>query len=217
MADVESSSAPRVAPPARLEPLAHAEVLETLIGIKAGDHVCVLYEYSPLEQIPAVVAYLKEGLLQGEQCIYVADETPAEHILLWLRAEGVDIDSGQASGALKVWRRAEWRQPGLLDSIRKAAQVRQIVEDALAAGFSGVRIAVEMTWALNPDIPLDAVEHWEATSNDLLRTAPISAMCLYGRRRHSSEAMAAALRTHPSVLDAAGVRSNEHYGESRPV
>ena len=194
-----------------LHPLEHADILESVIGIKDGDHVCVLYDYSPIEQMPAVVEFLKEGLLAGDQCIYVADETPAGHVLTWLKAEKIDVDAEQASGALQVWSRTEWRQPGLLDSIRKAAQVREVVEAAAAAGFRGVRFAVEMTWTLDPDLSAESIEDWEATSNDLLRGSRIKAMCLYGRKRLASAVVAAGLRTHPTLLDANGLRANDQF------
>jgi hypothetical protein len=194
-----------------LHPLEHADILESVIGIKDGDHVCVLYDYSPIEQMPAVVAFLREGLQAGEQCIYVADETPASHVLTWLKAEKIEVDADQARGALQVWSRSQWRQPGLLDSIRKAAQVREVVESATAAGFDGVRFAVEMTWTLDPDLSAESIEDWEATSNDLMHGSRIKAMCLYGRKRLPSAVVAAGLRTHPTLLDAHGLRANHQF------
>lgn len=187
---------------ASLDDLQNHEIIETLIGTKPGDHVCLLYERSPAEQITAITAFIKEGLDDGEQCVYVADDLPVADLERSLTLGGIDVPQEKQRGALLVWTREHWRQPGTLDTIRKAAQVREILEAAFAAGFSGVRFAVEMTWTLRPDIEPAAVAEWESYSNGLLTPgAPVRALCLYGRQRLPRETVSAGLRTHPVILD----------------
>ena len=188
--------------PAPIDFLQHHEVLQNLIDTKPGDHICVLYDYSPLEQIGQVAAYLKEGIAAGEQCIYVADDINGEHLIAALRSAGIDVDSARDNNSMLIWTRERWREPGALDTVRKAAQVRQLVEAALNAGFAGVRFAVEMTWTLRPDLDPSEIEAWELHSNTLLQPgAPVRALCLYGRQRLPSQTLVAGMRTHPSVLE----------------
>lgn len=75
----------------------------------------------------------------------------------------VDVESEINRGALKLWTRKEWRQPGRLDSQKKSGQVQRLIDDALKGGVSGIRFAVEMTWTLSPDIDAERLKHWEAT------------------------------------------------------
>ena len=197
---------------ASIDVLQHHEIIESLIDTRPGDHICVLYEYSPAEQIEPVTSFIAEGLEQGEQCIYVADDLPVKEVEGLLAAGGIDVAAHGQRSALMIWGREHWRSPGVLDTIRKAAQVREIVESAFAAGFTGVRFAVEMTWTLKPDIEAHAIEEWESYSNELLSGAPVRAMCLYGRKRLARDVVDAGMRTHPLVLDNGEVRRNERFG-----
>ncbi len=199
--------------PASHEHLQHHDLLESLMGTKPGDPICVLYEYSPIEKMEAVTAYLREGIEQGEQSIYVADELPVDHVEQWFRAGGVDLAQEKQRGALLIWTREQWRQPGALDTIRKAAQVREIVHAAFRSGFAGVRFAVEMTWTLRPDIDPSAIEEWESLSNQFLAPgAPVRAVCLYGRKRLPRETIEAGLKTHPLVLNGPRLQANDRFG-----
>jgi hypothetical protein len=202
---------------ASLELFQNHSLIENLIGTKPGDHICVIYDYSPVEQMEAVAAFLKEGLEAGEQSIYVADDDlPIEHLTQSLRIAGIDVTAVRESNALLIWTREHWRQPGPLDTIRKAAQVREVLDTAFAAGFTGVRFAVDMTWTLKPDIDVSAIEAWESYSNGLLQPgAPIRAMCLYGRKRLPGATMTAGLQTHPLVLDDEGLQANAEYRTGR--
>src|SRR5689334_17744106 len=102
--------------------------------------------------MPALTPYIRKGLAAGEQCLYVADDQSVEAVTSHLEAAGIDVAVEARRGALQLWDRGDWRQPGEFSSAAKAAQIRHIVEAARAAGFAGVRFAVEMTWTLGPDI-----------------------------------------------------------------
>ena len=117
----------------------------------------------------------------------------------------------QERGALLIKTLGYWNQPGLLNTVRKAAQVQEIVEQAFAAGFSGIRFAVDMTWTLDGAVTSAAVEEWEAKADDLLRGIPVRAMCMYGRKRLTKSTVDAGLRTHRLILDGEGVQPNAAF------
>lgn len=197
---------------ASLDVLQHHEIIENLIGTKPGDHICVLYQHSPIEQMGPVSSFFQEGLDRGERCIYIADDLSVPDVEALLADAGIDVALHRQSTSLLIWSREKWRQPGVLDTIRKAAQVREIVETALNSGFTGVRFAVEMTWTLRPDIAPAAIERWESDSDKLFDpAAPVQAMCLYGRTRLPQETVEGGLRTHRLVLDGSVLRKNERF------
>jgi hypothetical protein len=196
----------------RLQGLADNEVIQQVVGIKRGDHVCALYNHSPYEHLPEVIQYFQDGLAQGERCIYIGDRKADSELLDQVQDAGINVQAELDRGSLMFWSREEWRPPGLLDSIRKAAEVREILDHAFEGGFQGVRFAVEMTWILDPEIPHQALEDWEVAGTRLLSSGPpITALCLYGRNRLSEPAVQAGLRSHPLLLDEDGLRSNEHF------
>jgi chemotaxis family two-component system sensor kinase Cph1 len=55
--------------------------------LKQGEHLCSVYRETG-EMLTQVVPYIKAGLLNGERCIYVADENSKETLI----------------GALMMWR-----------------------------------------------------------------------------------------------------------------
>jgi PAS domain S-box-containing protein len=179
------------------------ELAQQILGLKRGDHACLIYDEDPAEQMPALVPYIKQGLEEGEQCIYIADDQTIEDVARALAAGGINVRMECERGALRLWTRSEWRQPGELDSGKKSLQVRQFIDEALKLGFKGVRFAVEMTWTLGPDISVEKLKHWEATINTLFGPGvPGRIVCQYSRRRLSAWAIQAGLSTHPiAILD----------------
>jgi signal transduction histidine kinase len=182
-----------------------------MLALQPGAHLCLIYDNDPSEQMPALLPYFQQGLDNGERCIYVADDQTNEQLAMAFTEYGIDAVPLLASGALQFLRRDEWRQPGELDSARKSEQVRAIIDEALAE-YAGVRIAVEMTWTLGPDIDSDLLEHWEATINDIFTPAvPARIVCQYSRARLTRDALEAGIATHPLVVLGTDVCPNPFY------
>ena len=189
-----------------------SELAEQIQNLKDGCHLCLFYEKDPAEQMPALVPYIQDGLRRDEQFIYIADDQTVDDLIARLEQSGINVDRESSRGALNLWTRQEWRQPGELSSEDKSRQVNQVIADAARAGFKGSRFAVEMTWALGPDIEAADLEHWEATLNNLFtagRRARIA--CQYNRSRLSPDVLVAALRTHPVAVLGSHVYPNWFY------
>ncbi|HEV2394730.1 MAG TPA: MEDS domain-containing protein [Verrucomicrobiae bacterium] len=172
-----------------------------LSNLKPGEHLCLFYEKEPAEQLPVLVPYIHEGLARDEQVIYIADDQPVEQLSSDLEHNGIDVAAARAKDRLRLWTRAEWRQPGALDASKKARQVRALIDEAAAAGFKGIRFAVEMTWILGPSISAGELELWEAMLNELLlREFPSRMICQYNLSWLGPEILLAALHTHPVAV-----------------
>ena len=188
------------------------DLSEEILGLQPGDHLCLIYERDPAEQMPVLIPFIKQGLAAGERCIYIADDHTVEEVAHALKESGVDVGGEAARGALLLWTRREWRQPGDLDSEKKALQVGEFVDAALAAGFKGIRFAVEMTWTLGPDIAADRLRHWEATINRIFVPGfPGRIICQYSRRRLSPGVVDTCLSTHPLAIIGDQIYPNLYY------
>lgn len=189
-----------------------SDLVSTVRSLSPGEHLCLIYEDDPREQMPALLPYLKLGLDSGERCVYVADDLAAEQVRDLLHEYGVNVAAAETVGALQLWTKQEWRQPGRLQSAAKAAQVRAILAEARDQGFPGIRLAVEMTWTLGPDIDVPDLEHWEATINSVV-TPQTGAriICQYSRKRLSPRAIELALKTHPTALVGSHSYPNPYY------
>jgi hypothetical protein len=189
--------------------LHHHEILENLMDVKPGDHLRVIYDYSPLEQIEHVAAYLQEGTAAGEQCVYMADDITDEQLVSALRRAGIDVDSARENSSILILTRDSWREPGALDTVRKAAQVRELADLALRAGFAGARFAVEITWALRLDLDPADLDALRSQSPTVLRPgAQVQALWLYDRKRIAAQTMVAGPRTRPMVMNRSGSRAD---------
>ncbi len=147
--------------------MAESELTQEILNLRPGDHLCLFYEKDPREQMPALVPFIQDGLSRDEQFVYIADDQTVEELEGQLQQSGINVGQECDRGALKLWTRREWRQPGELSSERKSRQVLHYIHEASQSGFKGCRFAVEMTWALGPDISADELEHWEAMINTI--------------------------------------------------
>jgi signal transduction histidine kinase len=194
-----------------LETFRDPQLLDRALTLSQGDHLCLLYN-DPAEQLPVLLPFIHQGLRAGERCVYVADDLTVQEFSQALGDYGVDVATQIERGALLLWTRAEWRQPGQLESMKKAAQVRNIIEEALSAGFAGIRFGVEMTWTLGPDIEVERLRHWESTINTIFSPhLPARIICQYSSRRLSPEVIQAGLRTHPLAVIGMELCPNPYY------
>lgn len=189
-----------------------SELTEQILGLQQGDHLCLIYEKDPAEQMPVLIPFIKQGLATGDRCIYIADDHTVDEVAHALKESGVDVDKERERSALLLWTREEWRQPGELDSEKKALQVGEFVNAALAAGFQGIRFAVEMTWTLGPDIGPERLKHWEATINRIFVPGfPGRIICQYSRRRLAPSVVDTCFSTHPLAIIGHQIYPNLFY------
>src|SRR5437879_3635638 len=111
-----------------------AEMTEQLRNLEPGDHLCLFYDNDPAEQMPALLPFIQHGLARDEQFIYIADDQTVQELAGRLEEGGIDVETETGHGRLKLWTRNEWRQPGQLDSDKKARQVRNFVSEAEGIG-----------------------------------------------------------------------------------
>jgi signal transduction histidine kinase len=192
--------------------MVESELAQEIRNLQSGDHLCLFYEKDPSEQMPALVPFIQDGLSRDEQFVYVADDQTVEELEGRLRQSGINVGKECDRGALKLLTRREWRQPGDLSSEKKSLQVLQLVDAAARSGFKGTRFAIEMTWAIGPDISADALAHWEATINTIFVPGFSGRMtCQYNCSRLGAEVLLAALHTHPVVILGDHVYPNLFY------
>src|SRR6266850_667838 len=189
-----------------------SDLTQEILNLKDGDHLCLFYEKNPAEQMPALIPFIQDGLSKNEQFIYIADDQTVDELADRLERSGINIAPEIDRGALKLWTRKEWRQPGRLSAKKKSLQVLDFINEAANTGFKGSRFAVEMTWALGPDIGPAALEAWEATLNTIFVPGFHGRItCQYNRSRLSPEVMLAAFRTHPLAILGEHVYPNWFY------
>jgi CheY-like chemotaxis protein len=182
-----------------------------MASLRHGDHTCLVYE-SEEEQVRSAAHFLAEGLRKGERCGFAGDERAAGHVTSALRGSGVNTVRERGRGALVYSTHGDsYLRTGRFDPEGHFGHLGGLVERSLADGFTGLRHAGEMGWALGPEPGCDRLHEYEARLNDLIPQLNLTGMCQYDRRRFTPEAVRDALRTHPLVVLSGGVRPNFFY------
>jgi PAS domain S-box-containing protein len=187
------------------------ELQQQIERLRQGDHLCLIYD-SPAEQLAVAVAFTKVGLERGERCLYVADERSPDEVLGALTAASVDVAQERQRGALLLLTANDtYLASGRFDPQAIMALYRGMVDNAVAAGFRGVRGTAEMTWALRPEVGCEGLIDYEARLNHFFAGARAIGLCQYNRARFPPAILHGILRTHPLAVLGNQVCNNLYY------
>ncbi|MEV4641715.1 sensor histidine kinase [Actinoplanes sp. NPDC049548] len=159
----------------------------------------VLFFGSTDDLLAVTVPFLRRGLAQGEAALVFDAGHNGTPIVQALSNE---------PGIGRVTRDAHQRPA------RTLSLFQHTVEEALASGARGVRIAGDVGLPVRPS-------HWaewvrfEAAFNDVLAGYPVQAVCPWNTRQFSDEALRTVQRTHPSIITAHSRRPNPDYLQPR--
>ncbi|MGA6168256.1 MEDS domain-containing protein [Amycolatopsis magusensis] len=140
-------------------------------------HLCWRYD-EPAQLRPRVGEFLTEGLELGQRVRYVGS-APVEDLLADLH-EVDGMDEALARGAAQVVSLGEVYSADV--PVEPAAQVRTYAtatDEALAAGYTGLRVAAEATPLVRTPAQLHAFARYEHLIDQYMAGHPFSAMCAY--------------------------------------
>src|SRR5215813_9772853 len=125
-------------------------------------------------------SYLAEGAALGERLCYVAeDPDPADMAQL---ADIVDADALQISSVADMY-----GPDGLVDPIRQRSDYAAVIDEALAAGYTGIRVAADGSSLVADEQRLNAMIEWEIVADRLAAERPITALCAYDKQQVRSD------------------------------
>ena len=141
--------------------------------------------------------FLSDGLDMGLRCVYASEGSPE------LIAEDVSgIPDAQAqidSGALAVHCLSDLYPEGaVLDPAKTLVTFAAATEDALAAGYAGLRVAADSTPLVRSPEQLAAFATWEHAADRYMTEHPLSGMCGFDRRDLTATATVALACLHPA-------------------
>lgn len=149
-------------------------------SLRPGDHACSWYSTDGHRDAVAA-PFVSAGLRARERVLYLHAESSPASVLDMIRRDGTDTDSALAAGSLTVRSAIEMYRPdGRFDGERMLERLADEADGARRDGFSGLRLAAEMSWAATGDDDLGDYEH---RANDVFDRTALTAVCLYDRRR----------------------------------
>ena len=188
-----------------------SELERQLAELKHGDHLCPIYE-DEAEQLNIVLPFIRIGLARRERCLYVADDLTIEAVVAALEAAHVDVVHDRGRGALRLMtNRDAYLLSGEFNPGAMIDFLRQQEAQTLSDGYSGLRVAAEMTWALGPEVGCDRLIEYEAILNQSLVNSRTVMLCQYNRTRFDPAVIHDILRTHPIAVLGDQVCPNPYY------
>jgi hypothetical protein len=179
---------------------------------RQGEHICSVYDAAD-EQLAVAAAYVAEGLRCGERCLYVVGtDEELQRCREALRGAGIDVARAEADGALHLRTSDKAHLAGgAFDSERMLGMLNDAVEDALDAGFAGLRTCGDMSWLLGDPPGATQVVEYESLLNPFFSNVRALGMCQYDRRKLPPGLLDHALATHSTVAVDGGSTPNPFY------
>ncbi len=181
------------------------------LDIQTGDHVCSFYREAG-QKWAMVGPFFRQGLARGEQCLYVAEEHPPAEVQAALQRAGLAVPETEGrEPPLVVTAATDYLPAGTFTPGALLARMAQSVRAALDGGYRGLRMAVEMSWALRWTSSLPRLAEYEARLNYCLSQSPVALMCQYNQLRFPEDMLLDVLHTHPLVVGDQTIHRNVYY------
>ncbi|GAB3572167.1 hypothetical protein GCM10027445_28880 [Amycolatopsis endophytica] len=166
------------------------------LGLGPQGHVCWAFD-EHTEFRARAREFLAEGLSRGHQVWYVAagdTATLAGHLR---GMEGVD-EALRTGAARLVSADGAYPVGTVVDPETQARGYAEATENALASGYTGLRVAADCTPLVVTPEQLAAFARYEHVMDQYMALRPFSAMCAYDRRRVGNDVVAQVACMHPA-------------------
>jgi anti-anti-sigma regulatory factor len=165
--------------------------------LQLGDHLCL--PFGTDEQLQShVLEFTAGGLDDRQQVMAFTQAVTVADMVGWLRRQDRAFAAALDTGQLQVHRPEEVHLAGgYFDPERMMTIFAQAADQAEANGYRGLRVTVDMTWALRELPGVEQLFDFEAAANRLFPDRHLIGVCAYDRRRFDAAAMGRASAAHP--------------------
>jgi hypothetical protein len=179
-----------------------AEASAQITELAVDDHACLTFGEEE-ELLDLTAAFVRDGLAAGLKVVWLSDAAP-QLAAGELARRGVQVEAAVARGQMT----AAASEGRLLagQAFRADAAVGWLARQiALAgeAGFAGLRVAVDMGWALRPVTGVEELPRFEEGIAGVLGGGTASVLCQYDRSRFDPVTLASVAAFHTCSVTAA--------------
>lgn len=185
--------------------------IDSAAGLGSDGHACWSFD-QPEEFVEAAVEFLEDGLRHGQRLAYVGSEPIEEQreLMAPLGDVGRMVDSGMLQ-LFELGRLYRLGEP--VDPEAQMAVYLGATEAAQAEGYSGLRVAAEVTDLVAAPHTWEAHLRWESTADRLLAPRSLAALCGYRREAVPPQLLADLGAIHPAANAAAEIAPFHLFGE----
>jgi len=168
--------------------------------LRPGDHICWTFRDDEARR-RGLAGYVRAGLRQGQRVLCLTEPAAASTVLAELTAAGVDAPTAVARGELSVLDSVErYFVAGEFDPEAMLHGLRREAEAARSAGFPGIRVAGDMSWAARSVRSADRLASYEARVNRFFAEGFATGLCQYDSRVFSEARLRELTAAHPATI-----------------
>jgi len=176
--------------------------------LTAEDHACLTFGEAE-ELFDLTAAFVRDGLAAGLKVVWVSDAGPGPGIAE-LGRRGVEVQAAIGTGQMT----AAGSEGRLVSgqAFRADAAVGWLTGELASSrqqGFPGLRVAVDMSWALRPVAGIEELPRFEEGIAAALSGSTASVLCQYDRERFDPVTLASVAGFHTRSVAAATYHADE--------
>jgi len=173
-----------------------------ITDLTVDDHACLTFG-EPEDLLDLTAAFVRDGLAGGLKVVWVS-EAGTQRAASELTRRGIAVEPALASGQMAA---ADSEGCLLSGQAFSASQAIGWLSELMAAcrqeGFPGLRVAVDMSWALRPVIGVEQLPDFEESVAKALAGTTVSVLCQYDRERFDPVTLATVTAFHTRSVAAA--------------
>ena len=166
-----------------------------ITDLTVNDHACLTFG-EPEELLDLTAAFVRDGLSGGLKVIWLGDRTPAQAVSELAR-RGIAMEPAVASGQMAA---VEPEGSLLSGQAFTADHAMEWPTGQMTAcrgeRFPGLRVAVDMSWALRPVTGIEQLPQFEESVAAALAGTSVSVLCQYDRERFDPVTLASVAAFH---------------------
>lgn len=173
-----------------------------ITDLTVDDHACLTFCETE-ELLDLTAAFVRDGLAGGLKVVWLSDAPPPQ-ALAELAHRGVEVELATEAGQMVV---AANEASLLTRQAFSADHAMDWLTRQVAAfrreGYPGLRVAVDMSWALRPITGIEQLPGFEEDMAATLAGTPVSVLCQYDRDRFDPVTLASVAASHSRSVAAA--------------
>jgi anti-anti-sigma regulatory factor len=173
-----------------------------ITDLAVNDHACLTFG-DPEELLDLTAAFVRDGLSGGLKVMWLSEAGPGR-AAAELARRGIAVETALASGRMAA---AGYEGRLLSGRAFSAGKAMEWLSGQMAAcrteGFPGLRVAVDMSWALHPVAGVEQLPDFEEEITAALAGTTVSVLCQYDRERFDPVTLATVTAFHTRSVAAA--------------
>ncbi|MGI9006126.1 MAG: MEDS domain-containing protein [Streptosporangiaceae bacterium] len=182
-----------------------------ITDLAVNDHDCLTFG-EPEELFDLTAAYVRDGLASGLKVVWISDSAAGQS-LAQLAKRGIEVSAAVHAGQMATATCADYLLQGEAFSAGHASSwLHGQLASCRDGGYPGLRLAVDMSWALRPISGVEQLPDFEGAVAALLASGTASMLCQYDRERFDPVTLASVAALHTRSVAAA----TYYHGTARP-